>query len=91
MKKLIKADLSAILRLAGESRFLAADSLDPCIAKLCRQEYTDFSLPGPTPWCCIFGFPTYMRAAATPISVRWPVAAPPAERSPLCSSTSTRL
>ena len=58
MKKLIKADLSAILRLAGESRFLAADSLDPCIAKLCRQEYTDFLFLARTPWCCIFGFPT---------------------------------
>ena len=58
MKKLIKADLSAILRLAGESRFLAADSLDLCIAKLCRQEYTDFLFLTRTPWCCIFGFPT---------------------------------
>lgn len=57
MKKLIKADLSAILRLAGESRFLAADSLDLCIAKLCRQEYTDFLFLARTPWCCLFGFP----------------------------------
>ena len=57
MKKLIKADLNAILRLAGESRFLAADSLKLCAAKLCRQEHTDFLFLARTPWCWLFDFP----------------------------------
>lgn len=57
MKRLIKADLTAILRLAGEYRFLAADRLELSIARLCRQEYTDFLFLARTPWCWLFDFP----------------------------------
>ena len=54
MKRLIKADLAAILRLAGEYRFLAADRLELSIGRLCRQEYTDFLFLARTPWCWLF-------------------------------------
>lgn len=57
MKRLIKADLAAILRLAGEYRVLAADRLELSIARLCRQEYTDFLFLARTPWCWLFDFP----------------------------------
>ena len=54
MNRLIKADLAAILRLAGEYRFLAADRLELSIGRLCRQEYTDFLFLARTPWCWLF-------------------------------------
>ena len=57
MKRLIKADLTAILRLAGEYRSLAADRLELSIGRLCRQEYTDFLFLARTPWCWLFDFP----------------------------------
>lgn len=56
MKKLIKADLTAILHLAGEYRRLTADRLEMSIDKLCRQEHTDYLFLARTPWCWLFEF-----------------------------------
>lgn len=57
MKKLIKADLAAILRLAGECQPIEAGRLDMSIARLCRQEFPDYLFLARQNWCWLFDFP----------------------------------
>ena len=57
MKRLIKADLTAILRLAGECQPIEADRLDMSLSKLCRQEFSDYLFLARRGWCGLFDFP----------------------------------
>lgn len=90
MKRLIKADLAAILRLAGEYRFLAADRLELSIGRLCRQEYTDFLFLAGTPWCWLFDLSAVYDSGTYANLAPWPTGRPRRARSSPCSSISTR-
>ena len=90
MKRLIKADLTAILRLAGECQPIEADRLDMSLSKLCRQEFSDYLFLARRGWCGLFDFPAIYEKDSTPTCAGRPTGPSPAGRSSPCCSMWTR-
>lgn len=57
MKKLIKADLTDILRLAATHQPIAPERIEACITDLCRCERTDYLFLARREKCFLFALP----------------------------------